>query len=95
MKLLTQEIIKSLPKLQETINIIDPMVRCKFFLPGTGWTWYVIEFDGEDLMYGYVVGLERELGYFSFKELESVRGPMMIGVERDLYFTPKLLSKIR
>ena len=95
MKLLTQEIISKLPKLQETAHEIDPMVQCKLFLPGTGWTWYVIEFDGENLMYGYVIGLERELGYFSFKEIESVRGPMMIGVERDLYFSPKPLSKIR
>ena len=95
MNLLTQEIISSLPKLQATVNEVDPLVRCKFFLPGTGWTWYVIEYDGEDLMYGYVVGLERELGYFSFKEIISVRGPMMLGVERDLYFTPKPLSKIR
>ena len=95
MNLLTQEIISSLPKLQATVNEVDPLVRCKFFLPGTGWTWYVIEYDGEDLMYGYVVGLERELGYFSFKEIISVRGPMLLGVERDLYFTPKPLSKIR
>ena len=95
MNLLTQEIISTLPKLQATVNEVDPLVRCKFFLPGTGWTWYVIEYDGEDLMYGYVVGLERELGYFSFKEIISVRGPMLLGVERDLYFTPKPLSKIR
>lgn len=95
MKLLTQDIIKSLPPLQSTIRVIDPLVRCKFFLPGTGWTWYVIEYDGQDLFYGYVIGLERELGYFSLSELESVRGPMMIGIERDRYFYPKPLSKIK
>lgn len=95
MKLLTKEIIESLPKLQETAEEINPMVRCKFFLPGTGWTWYVIEFDGKDLFYGYVVGLERELGYFCLSELESIVGPFMMKVERDLYFRPKPLSEIK
>ena len=29
-------------------------------------------------------GFEKELGYFSLSELESVRGPYGVGIERDL-----------
>jgi hypothetical protein len=54
----------------------------------------VTEFDGEDLLFGLVQGLEEELGYFSLSELESVR-VLGLPVERDLYFTPKPLSALR
>lgn len=95
MKLITEELIKSVPKLMTTSELVDPMIQCKFFLPGTGWTWYLIEYDGIDLMYGYVVGFERELGYFSLSELESINGPYLLGVERDRYFTPRPLSRVK
>jgi hypothetical protein len=49
-------------------------------------TWYATEFDGEDLFFGLVDGLEKEFGYFSLSELESVDGPFGVGIERDLYF---------
>ncbi len=60
------------------------------------WTWYVLEFDGEDTFFGLVDGLEVELGYFSLSELESLRG--LLGepaVERDLYFKQCKLSNVR
>lgn len=95
MKLITKELLRKLPKLYETENTKDPMVICKFFTPWTNWTWYGIEFDGEDLFFGYVVGHERELGYFSIRELESARGPYQLSVERDICFNPQPLSKIK
>ena len=49
--------------------------------------------DG-DTCYGYVRGLEDELGYFSLLELESVHGPLGLSIERDLSFAPTLLSNI-
>lgn len=36
-----------------------------------------------------------ELGYFSLSELEKVRGPLGLRVERDLYWEPKPLSEVR
>ncbi|MEN5407683.1 DUF2958 domain-containing protein, partial [Aliarcobacter butzleri] len=39
--------------------------------------------------------LERELGYFSLDELESVRGLFGLKVERDLSFKPTKLSKVK
>ncbi len=54
-----------------------------------------IEFDGEDTFFGAVSGAEFELGYFSLSELQDLRGPFGLAVERDLYFKPTLLSQIR
>ena len=96
MKLLTDELIKILPPLYATENIKDPLIQCKFFTPDSSWSWYVIEFDKtNDIFFGYVCGLERELGYFSLEELESVKGQLGLHVERDLSFEAKKLSVIK
>ncbi|MCB9437272.1 MAG: DUF2958 domain-containing protein [Anaerolineales bacterium] len=67
----------------------------KFFTPDAGWTWYPTEFDGEDVFFGLVAGLEVELGYFSLSELLSVRGSLGLPVERDLYYTPTTLAELQ
>lgn len=104
MKLLTDEIRKSLPSLYSSEEDPDPIARVKFLAPWTDWTWYAVEFDGEDLFWGLVCGFERECGYFSLSwqcgyfrlsELESVRGPAELTVERDLYFNPTPLSQLK
>ena len=69
--------------------------RAISLMPRTGWTWYVTEFDGEDSFFGYVVGFEKELGYFSLSELQGIRGALGLPVERDLYFEPKPLSEVK
>ncbi|CCF85383.1 hypothetical protein NITHO_490006 [Nitrolancea hollandica Lb] len=46
------------------------------------------------VFFGYVQGLEAELGYFSLSELEQLRGALRLPVERDLYFEPCRLSAI-
>jgi len=73
----------------------DPVVWVKFFTPDANWTWYVIEFDGQDLFFGLVDGFEVELGYFSLTELKSVTGPLGLRVERDIWFKPAKLSVIK
>ena len=95
MRLLTQEIRKRLPKLyeQET-KAGDAVVYVKFFTPWGSWTWYATEFDGEDTFFGLVDGHEKEFGYFSLSELESLRGPLGLSIERDLYWQPKKLEEI-
>ena len=57
-------------------------------------TWYASEFDGEDIFFGLVIGLEIELGYFSLSELRSVKGPMKLLIERDLHFEPKSIQEL-
>jgi hypothetical protein len=98
MKLLTDELRASLPALYAQENEKDQMVYAKFFTPWTGWTWYATEGqqEGEDfIFFGYVIGFEKEWGYFSLNELESVRGPGGLTIERDLHFTPKRRSEIK
>ena len=95
MKLLTKEILSKLPALYSQENESDPKVYCKFFLPMTKWTWYATEFDGKDTFFGFVAGEYPELGYFSLKELESVVSSYGLMVERDRYFEPTSLSRIR
>ena len=95
MMLLTKELLKMLPPLYSQENIKDPTVWCKFFTPDSSWTWYVLEFDGTDTFFGLVDGFDKELGYFSLTELESVRGKLGLPIERDRYFKPCLLSKVR
>ena len=75
----------------------DPIVYAKFFLPGTQWTWYVMEGEakGDDfLFFGFVVGLEAEFGYFVLSELESATTPLGLHVERDLAFTEGRLTDV-
>lgn len=96
MKLLTKAIRESLPALggQEALGD-DAIVRVKFFDPCGSWTWYVTEFDGEDTMFGLVDGFELELGYISLGELQSIKGPLGIGIERDMHWKPRTLREVR
>jgi hypothetical protein len=95
MDLLPSKIRDKLPEIYSTQYGKDPTVWCKYFLPMTNWTWYVTEFDGEDLFFGYVVGDYCELGYFRLSELTDIEGVYGLGVERHLYFDPQPLSEIK
>jgi len=66
----------------------------KFFTPDSHWSWYASEFDGEDTLFGLVIGHEIELGYWSLAELRQVRGPSGRLVERDLDFEPTSLREL-
>src|SRR6266540_7178120 len=95
MKLLTMELLSKLPPLYSQEQVEDPMVICKFFYPDFSWTWYAIEFDGNDLFFGLVAGFELDLGYFSLSELKSNRGGLGLPIERDVWFIPTPLSEVR
>ena len=102
MQLLTEEMRKKLPALYSQENEADPMVYVKYFDPVGSWTWYVTEGeerDGNFLFFGFVVGFDAELGYFSLNQLETAKkgatGIQTMPIERDLYFTPCRLSKVK
>ncbi|MBW7884702.1 MAG: DUF2958 domain-containing protein [Caldilineaceae bacterium] len=95
MKLLTKALRAQLPALGATTHDRDPMVICKFFYPDFHWTWFGIEFDGEDLFYGFVHGDFPELGYFRLSELEQNRGKLGMAIERDRLFKPCPLSTLQ
>ena len=89
--LMTKELEKKIPKLYATedIKLENKMVYAKFFTPDANWTWWVLEYDKEDkILFCMVHGHEKELGNVSLDELESVRGPLGLKIERDLHFTP-------
>lgn len=96
MKLLTKEIIRKLPALYATedVPLEEHVAIVKFFTPWTNWTWYGVEYDGEDRFFGLVYGLEREWGYFTLSELQSVSGPAGLKIERDLYFKPTKIKDL-
>ena len=73
--LLTEELRKTLPKLREQEGSDDPVVYAIFFFPLSSWIWFVTEGeprDDEFIFFGYVVGFEAELGYFTLSELDGV-----------------------
>lgn len=99
MMLLTKELRAKLPQLysQEDMGLAAK-AQVKFFSPYSNWTWYASEFDGEDLFFGLVDGFEKELGYFSLKELSdltiSFGGTSVPAVERDRHWEPKTLKEL-
>ena len=97
MKLLTKAIRRQLPPI-EAIDAserpLDFPAVVKLFTPDSSWTWYAAAFDGEDILWGLVDGIEVELGPFRLSELRSVRGQLGLPVERDRYFTPRPLREL-
>ena len=104
MKLLTQEIRQKLPPLYAQESKGGKAVAyLKLFTPDSGFTWWITEGspvkdeNGNEVdfhFFGFVEGPFKELGYISLKELEAVRGPMGLPIERDLHWTPKTLEEI-
>ena len=74
----------------------DPLVIAKLFDPCGSATWYLTEYNPEDkIAFGYVTGLyEDEWGYVSLQELESIKRPFGLTIERDLNFTPQSFSQV-
>ena len=97
MKLLTDALRAKIPALYSQEKEAEPVVYAKFFLPGTGWTWYVTEGSQQEddyLFFGFVVGLGSEFGYFLLSELESVQTKLGLTVERDLAFREGRLTDV-
>ena len=68
----------------------DPVPVLKLFNPCGAATWLIAEMlpDEPDFLFGLCdLGLGcPELGYVSLAELEGVKGPFGLGIERDLHF---------
>lgn len=97
MTLLPPELRSTLPKLYSQEESADPTVQVKYFTPDSSWTWYATEGEpaGDDFrLFGFVIGFEREWGYFMLSELEEARGPLGLPIERDLHFTPAPISEV-
>ncbi len=100
MKLITKEIEKRCAELGRfEQDIDDPIVVAKFFNPSGAATWFMISYEPSDrVMFCYASLFNdhnNEFGYTSIDELEKVRGPFGLGIERDLFFTECRLSEAK
>ena len=99
MQLLTDKIKKALPSLYSTEDIPceDKQVVVKFFNPLGSQTWEIVEGSyQEDMDTWLLVGKcdlgfgGAEWGYVTLAELESIKLPMGMGIERDICVNPHL-----
>ena len=95
MKLLTKTIEKQLAKFplySQDEKGEEAQVICKFFNPCGSQTWYVLEGEkiGDDYRFFVLFDdtTNREYGYVMLSELEKIRLPFGLTIERDIYFTP-------
>jgi hypothetical protein len=84
----------TIPPLYAAENQENPLALIKLFTPDSSWTWYVLEYDGQDTLFTLFVGQETALGYTSLGELRSVRGPLKLPIERDLWFAPTPVTEL-
>lgn len=98
MQLMTKELEKRFAEVGCQSEENDPLIVAKYFNPCGAGTWYATEYDPERKeFYGYVSifgDINDEWGYFSLAELEEYKGPLGIGLERDLYFDETRASKL-
>ncbi len=94
----TKEQLAKLPEIYETenIKIPDKIIYLHFFIGGSD--WFISEYDGEDLFFGYAVlngDYEMaEWGYISFSELCGLK-IQWLEVDNDLHWNPKKFSEIK
>jgi hypothetical protein len=97
MKLLTKEIEKKLrhnSKHFDSDKDLKPTV--KYFNPCGSGTWLITELDEDGRMFGLCdLGMgSPELGYVMLDELQTLKLPFGLGIERDLLFeADKTISK--
>lgn len=93
MKLITKELekeLKKFPLYSQDGKKGQAQVICKFFNPMGAGTWFVTEgnqIDEEDWeFFGFAHITDGEFGYFTLKELESIKLPFGMTIERDVNF---------
>lgn len=98
MRLITKTIAAKIPALYaQDGKGMDAICHLKLFVPWGGETYYITELNPAT---GEAFGLavtpvcpEGEMGYFDLNEMQAVRGPLGLGIERDLHFTRKTLRE--
>lgn len=99
MKLTTAAIIKKFEKNpigSQDGKGLEAKVLVKYFNPCGRGTWLITEAekqeDGDWLLYGYCHIYEWEWGYVSLRELESIKLPFGLTIERDIYSAGKIIK---
>lgn len=96
MKLLTKKLAAQLQRnarqragaLEQCIPEPDPLPVVRFFNPLGSASWLATELDEDGILFGLAdIGFGcPELGSFALFELEAIRLPMRLGIERDIVF---------
>lgn len=94
MLLMTKELeerFKQYPLYSQEGKGLESEVVVKYFNPCGRGTWLITEGEKQDdgnwLFYGYCNLFEWEWGYVMLSELESVRLPFGLSIEREIYNT--------
>lgn len=93
----TAEQLDELPRLYQTENtrLHDKVIHMHFYFGDCD--WFVAEFDGEDIFFGYVILLgdheNAEWGYFTLSELSDI-AVAYTEVEHDLYWEVRPASQV-
>lgn len=97
MQLITKELEDRFKEVGSQQKEKDPIVIAKFFNPAGAGFWFATEYNRKSkTFFGYVSLFgdhNDEWGSFSLMELESVKGPFGLGIERDLYCGEKRISE--
>jgi len=100
---MTTAILKALPPLYSTEKVptAEKLAYLKIFDPTGRYTAFITEGspEGDDfIFFGYCVSPLGpdcdEWGTFSLNELQSVRGKLGLGLERDKWFKPTKMGEI-
>ncbi len=95
---MTQELEKRFAQVGSQDGAKDPIVVTEFFDPCGIARWYATEYDPKEKMFfGYAsifCDENDEWGYFSLEELESIKCPLGLGIERNLYWTEQRASQV-
>ena len=97
----SKERLDKIPRLYKTedIPLGEKIIHLHFFLAGCD--WYIAEFDGDDLFWGYAIlncdYQNAEWGYISFREVKGLKNGIGIEVdcEKDEFWEPKKASEIK
>ena len=93
----SEELLNQVPRLYATehIPLKEKVIHLHFFIGGCD--WYVAEYDGDDLFFGFAVLNDdmpnSEWGYFTLSELKdiNIHG---LEIDRDLYWKPTPAKEI-
>lgn len=86
---------KQLPALYEQDGKENQIAYAKYYTEFSHWVWYALEYSPiQKLFYGLVDGDEKEFGYFTLDELESLKYSIGDEVVRDYDFKPTPIKEL-
>ena len=92
---MTKAIQEKAEKQYDLGSDLEQKVVAKYFAPAGSWKWFLMnKHKDDDYCWGIVKGNAIEMGSFSIKELENIKLPLGMKIERDLYFEPMKASEV-